>query len=598
MKILSIQALRGPNYWSTDFPKLIQLRIDMGVDITLDQAQWKKIIHVLELAQIEIPNLNEIDIEEKTVISIAAIALAVQKIANKDLDLTYFEWKKTAIPHTYNIVFQYAYEQAGKQAAKSAVHLLQKITTNQAFDLDAESINIRALLFEETPKAKLLHLLKELANRPDIPVISKSSLGPWQLGHGKKGIQLDEDKLPESVAQLFTEVENGSIPIFSITGSNGKTTTTRLVAHILKSAGYKPGYTTSDGIYIDGQIIDKGDTTGPASAELTLRNTSIDVAVLETARGGIVRAGLGFNHCNISIVTNVQEDHLGISDINTMDELARIKSVIINATYSLGNTVLNADNTYTIAMGKTAKCLVNWFAMSANNLEIKNAINQKQTVAYIENHCIVIETPNQKLNIANLDDVPITFNGTLKFMTQNALAAVLAVYLFGLNKTVIANGLKTFLPSPELTPGRMNIYDFPHCKLLVDFAHNPDGFLGIQDFMKPIQASKKIGIIVGTGDRRPEDVIALGKISAQMFDHILIHQVKFLRGKTAEELIDQLTTGIKDGNTNTTWERVPDEIEPLKYALSIAPKDSYIVALSDVLHNPIELVDKYKRETF
>lgn len=598
MKILSIQALRGPNYWSADFPKLIQLRIEMGVDITLDEIQWKSITHILELAQIEIPNLNAIAIEEKTVISIAAIALAVQKIANKDLNLTYFEWKKTALPHTYNIVFQYAYEQAGKQAGKTAVHLLQKITTNQAFDLDAESIDIRALLLNETPTAKLQHLLNELAIHPDIPVISKSSLGPWQLGHGKKGIELDEDKLPESIVQLFTEEDSGNIPIFSITGSNGKTTTTRLVAHLLRSAGYKPGYTTSDGIYIDGQMIDKGDTTGPASAELTLRNTSIDVAVLETARGGIVRAGLGFSHCDISIVTNIQQDHLGISDINTMDELARVKSVIVNATYANGNTILNAENPYTVAMGKTAKCLVNWFAMSATNTEIKNAIKQKQTVAYIENHCIVIETPNQKLTISNLVDVPITFNGTLEFMTQNALAAVLAVYLFGLNEKTIAKGLKTFLPSPEHTPGRMNIYDFPHCKVLVDFAHNPDGFLGIRDFMKPIKASKKIGIIVGTGDRRPEDVIELGKISAQMFDHILIHQVKFLRGKTAEELINQLTTGIKDGNTNTTWERVPDEIEPLKYALSIAPTNSYIVALSDVLHNPIELVDKYKRETF
>ncbi len=596
MKILSIQALRGPNYWSSEIPKVIQLRIDMGEDMRIQDSQWKTLSIIIDSDDRDLSASSVKDKEEQLVATIGKMALALQQMAHHDLKLTFMDWKATAEPHIYNIVFQYAYEQAGKQAAKSVTQIVSQILSGDNFNLELEAKKIGTILSSEMPSPQLRHLLDEAAKLQNLPSIAPSSIGNWQLGYGKHGIDLNPEKLPERLSQIISEDKGGPIPIIAVTGSNGKTTTTRLIAHILKTAGYAPGFTTSDGVYIGDKLIDEGDTTGPLSAELTLRNKTIDVAVLETARGGIVRAGLGFNLCNISVVTNVQEDHLGISDINTMDELARVKSVIVNATPPNGHTILNAENAYTVAMGSTAKCNTNWFSLNASNSIIQEAILQKRQVAYVENHSIMIHTPDEKITVANLADVPITFNGTLEFMSRNALAAVLAAHIFGIDKATIARGLRTFLPSPEQTPGRMNIYEFPHCKVLVDFAHNPDGFIGIRDFMKPITAAKKIGIIVGTGDRRPEDVIALGKISAQMFDHILIHQVKFLRGKSAEELIHQLTTGIKSENPTITWERVPDEIEPLGYALSIAPSGSFIVALSDVLDKPIELVKKYKSE--
>jgi cyanophycin synthetase len=568
----------------------------MDGNMRIQDTQWETLSKVAGSNFGDLSASSAKDNEEKIVATIGKMALTLQQIAHHDLNLTFLDWKATTQPQTYNIIFQYAYEQSGKQAAKSATQIVSQILAGEKFYFETEANKIGSILSSELPSPQLRHLLDEAAKRQNIPVIAPSSLGNWQLGHGKHGIDLNLQKLPEHLSQIFPEDKSALIPIIAVTGSNGKTTTTRLIAHILKTAGYAPGFTTSDGVYIGDKLIDEGDTTGPLSAELALRNKTINAAVLETARGGIVRAGLGFNQCNISVVTNVQEDHLGISDINNMDELARVKSVIVNATDPNGHTILNAENPYTVAIGNTAKCHTNWFAINPSNAVIQEAILQKRQVAYVENHSIIIHTTDEKNTVANLADVPISFNGTLEFMTQNALAAVLAAHIFGINKDTIARGLKTFLPSPEQTPGRMNIYEFPHCKVLVDFAHNPVGFIGIRNFMKPITASKKIGIIVGTGDRRPEDVVALGRISAQMFDHILIHQVKFLRGKSAEELIKQLVSGINSENPNVTWERVPDEIEPLGYALSIAPKDSFIVALSDVLNKPIELVNKYKAQ--
>jgi cyanophycin synthetase len=180
-------------------------------------------------------------------------------------------------------------------------------------------------------------------------------------------------------------------------------------------------------------------------------------------------------------------------------------------------------------------------------------------------------------------------------MTQNALAAMLACLQFGIDPTVIVKGVSSFFPGEAQTPGRMNIYKFKHCQVMVDFAHNPEGFIGIAAFMKNVNASYKIGIIVGTGDRKDEDVKLLGKISASMFDHVLIHQVKFLRGQTAERLVSLLVDGMKEEKPDISWQRVPDEAEPLLFALQlIKQENSMIVALSDVLNEPAALIKQYQ----
>jgi cyanophycin synthetase len=418
---------------------------------------------------------------------------------------------------------------------------------------------------------------------------------PLHIGYGIYGKDITPAAYQSTLKQLsilFKDKTKVCIPIIAITGSNGKTTTTRLIAHILQVASYQVGFTTSDGIYVQEEMIDKGDTTGPFSAKMVLRNPNVNVAVLETARGGIVRAGLGFKQCDLAVVTNVQNDHLGISDIETMEALAKVKEVIVQAVKSGGAAILNADNPYTLQMGLDAKCKVAWFTTDVKNPAL---INLQDDYLYVEFEKVYFKKGNEAIYIMDVNDIPITFKGTLGFMTQNALAAMLACLQFGIDQTVIVKGVSSFFPGEAQTPGRMNIYKFKHCQVMVDFAHNAEGFIGIAAFMKNVNASYKIGIIVGTGDRKDEDVKLLGKISASMFDHVLIHQVKFLRGQTAERLVSLLVDGMKEEKPDISWQRVPDEAEPLLFALQlIKQENSMIVALSDVLNEPAALIKQYQ----
>lgn len=593
MKIVSIQALRGPNYWSHAYPKLIQVKLDFtGTPTPSNETLTNLYLHW----QTDLPGSYQVlgnHAVEALVQTVAQLALALQNAAGSHVQ--YSAFKPTKYTGAYNLVFEYAYEEIGKQAAKSAVSIIQAALTNTAIDLAKEVATLKQLREQEQPKPELLQLI-DAAKANGIPVIQADGDKPIQLGYGKNGIELIETTATYNINELFPNGHDGRIPIIGITGSNGKTTTTRLIAHLIKESGYVVGFTTSDGIYINQKMVDEGDTTGPMSAEIVLRSKLVDVAVLETARGGIVRAGLGFDQCDIGVITNVQDDHLGISDIETLEDLSRVKEVIANAVKTDGYAVLNADNAYTVNIGKRALCKVAWFSTDASNVVLLNAIQQGHPVAYIQHEAVILNMNGNMIKVAPLTDVPITFAGKLGFMVQNTLGAVLAASLFGVKAEVIATGLKSFIPSAEQTPGRMNIFKVKNCNVLVDFAHNPDGFAGIRDFMQTIQSPYKIGIIVGTGDRKEEDVRELGKLSAQMFDHILIHQVKFLRGKTAEALVALLVEGILSHNPQATWERVPDEVEPLGYALSIAKDESYIVALSDVLVKPTQLIEQYQQE--
>jgi cyanophycin synthetase len=419
---------------------------------------------------------------------------------------------------------------------------------------------------------------------------------PFQFGYGKNSVNIDPENLPKTIESLFPENKNSRVPIIAISGSNGKTTSTRLIAHILKTAGHCVGYTTSDGIYIDGEMLDDGDTTGPSSAQIILRNKSIDVAVLETARGGIVRAGLGFDQCDLALLTNVQGDHLGISDIDTIEELSQVKAVITKALKPDGTAILNADNENTIAIGEKTDNKVAWFSLYPKNPLILNGINKGIPVAYVEDQILFLQAGQTKNKIASLSEIPITFNGSLKFMTQNAMGAALSAFLFGIDTETIGKALSTFFPSQEQTPGRMNLFEVKGKTVLIDFAHNPDGFEGVRDYLATVKSPMKIGIIVGTGDRLESDLIRNGEIAAEMFDHIIIQQTKFLRGRTAESIIDNLTQGILTVNPNAQWERIDDDIEALGYALSFAPNGSIITALSNVLNKPFELIKQYQNE--
>ena len=404
--------------------------------------------------------------------------------------------------------------------------------------------------------------------------------------------------LPRNVAapvidMLYPPGKTCRIPIIAITGTNGKTTTTRLISHIVKNNGYRVGFTTSDGIYVQNSMITKGDTTGPLSAEFILKDPTVEFAVLETARGGILRSGLGFGRCDVAVVTNVQEDHLGLSDIHTVKDMANVKSVVVKSVKRDGYAVLNADNEYCVGMAKAAECNIAYFSIREDNPVVIEHCKQGGIAAIYENGFITIKKGEWKFRVEKVSNIPLTFGGKVSFMIYNALAATLSSYVYGFDIETIKMSLETFIPSSAQTPGRMNIFDFREYKVLIDFAHNPDGFNGIKEFLSGVDSSYKIGIITGTGDRRDSDIREMGKISAEMFDHIIIRQDKFLRGREADDIVRLLVEGIKQVDKNKSFEYVPKEIEALKHALSLARPGAYVVALSDVIDNAIELVQSY-----
>ncbi len=404
--------------------------------------------------------------------------------------------------------------------------------------------------------------------------------------------------LPRNVAapvidMLYPTGKSCRIPIIAITGTNGKTTTTRLIAHIVKNNGYRVGYTTSDGIYVQNSMLTKGDTTGPVSAEFILKDPTVEFAVLETARGGILRSGLGFGKCDVAVVTNIQEDHMGLSDINTLKDMANVKGVVARSVKRDGYVVLNADNEHCVSISKTVDCKIAYFSINENNPVIIEHCKKGGIAAIYENGYITIKKGDWKFRVDKASHIPLTFGGKVTFMIYNVLAATLASYVYGFTIEDIKINLETFIPSAAQTPGRMNIFDFKEYKVLIDFAHNPDGFKGIKEFLSTIDSPYKIGIITGTGDRRDDDIRDMGRISAQMFDHIIIRQDKFLRGRQAEDIVKLLVEGIKDANPNQSYEYIPKEVEALKHALSMAKPGTFITALSDVIDNAIDVVQSY-----
>ncbi len=398
------------------------------------------------------------------------------------------------------------------------------------------------------------------------------------------------------IDMLYPPGATSRIPIVAITGTNGKTTTTRLIAHMVKMMGHKVGYTTSDGIYIQNHMVDKGDCTGPVSAEFVLKDPTIDFAVLETARGGLLRAGLGFHNCDIAIVTNIAPDHLGIRGINTVEQMARLKGVLPETVLPDGYAILNADDELVYNMRKNINCNLALFSMDEENKHIKRHAASNGLYAIYENGFITICRGSWKMRVVKTVNVPLTYGGKASFMIQNVLPAVLTGYIQGFDLRDIKMTLESFIPSPSQTPGRLNLFKFKNFDVLLDYAHNAAGMQALFKFIENLDGSPKVGIIAGIGDRRKEDNEAMGKLAAEMFDEIIIRQDKHLRGKTEEELIEMLMNGIKQYDPEKKVSIFKSEEEAITFAIQNAKPGSLITMCSDVVPDALSLVMKFKEK--
>ncbi|RYD53655.1 MAG: cyanophycin synthetase [Sphingobacteriales bacterium] len=405
--------------------------------------------------------------------------------------------------------------------------------------------------------------------------------------------------LPRNVAgpvidMLFPPGTSARIPIIAVAGTNGKTTTTRLTAHIMRQTGKTVGYTTTDGVYIGNEMMVKGDCTGPKSAEFVLKDPTVEIAVLESARGGILRAGLGYHNCDIAIVTNVAPDHLGLGGIDTLTKLARVKAVVPNTVFSNGHAILNADDDLVYAMRNELDCHIVLFSTDPESPRIKRHTAKGRLAGVYENGYITILKDNWKIRVERAANIPITFNGAAMFNIYNTLGAVLAAYVSQVPLDTIRGGLQTFVPSAAQTPGRMNMFHFRDFTVMLDYAHNTHGMKAIGGFLQHVPATQKIGIIAGVGDRRDEDTIDLGEESAKTFDEIIIRQDKNTRGRPAEEIVELLKTGIAKVKPNMPVKVILKESDAIDYALQNAKVGSFITVISDVIPDALEQVKAYK----
>jgi cyanophycin synthetase len=398
------------------------------------------------------------------------------------------------------------------------------------------------------------------------------------------------------VDMLYPPGKSSRIPIIAVTGTNGKTTTTRLIAHMVKTMGYKVGFTTTDGIYIQNRMLERGDCTGPKSAEFVLRDPTVDFAVLECARGGILRAGLGFHNCDIGIVTNIAEDHLGLKDINTIEDMARVKAVVPESVLPDGYAILNADDDLVFNMSKSLECKICFFSLDATNPRILKHCEDGGLAAVVEDGYITICKGTWKIRVDKVVNIPLTFSGKAIFMIQNILPAVLAGFVRNFKIEDMRIALETFIPSPTQTPGRMNLFQFKNFQVMVDYAHNSAGFAAIGKFLEKITAKPKVGIIAGVGDRRDSDIISLGKLAANMFDEIIIRQDKNLRGRTDQEIIDFMLQGVHSVDKNKKVKVIPTESEAIAFAIKNAKKGSFITICSDVVPDALDAIMKFKEE--
>jgi len=395
---------------------------------------------------------------------------------------------------------------------------------------------------------------------------------------------------------LFPAGQKSRIPIIAVTGTNGKTTTTRLISHIMKGAGRKVGYTTTDGVYINDERIMKGDCGGPKSAQVVLKDPAVDTAVLECARGGILRQGLGFDYCDVAVVTNVASDHLGMKGINTLEQMASLKSVVPESVHPSGYAVLNADDERVYSMRTRVRCNVVLFSLDAESPRVKSHQKVGGISVVLNDQHIIIWDGKSAHAVEHVDNIPLSFNGQAGFMIENILAAVGAAYTQNVAPAEIGKMLLSFVPSPENTPGRMNHFRFPNYDILVDYAHNPAGLRAVQHYLKRLPYHFKIGIVCGLGDRRDEDSIELGRIAAETFDQVIIREDTDLRGKAAGEATEIIEKGIASSSFNPEVVAIANEKDALQFAMENALPGTLIMHCVENIDDVISMLRKMEGE--
>jgi cyanophycin synthetase len=388
------------------------------------------------------------------------------------------------------------------------------------------------------------------------------------------------------VDMLFPPGSTSRVPIVAVTGTNGKTTTVRMISHIMKTAARRVGMTTTDGIYIDGTQILAGDMSGPQSAQMVLKNPTIDYAVLETARGGILRSGLGFDRCDIAVVTNITADHLGLGGVETLDDLARVKSVVPQAVFRDGKSILNADNEYTVDMARTARGEIIFFSMSEDAPALREHVRQRGRAVVLRptrhGEMITIIEHRRETSLILASEIPATFGGRLRVNIANAMAAAAAAVGGDVQLEYIRQGLRSFQSSYHQTPGRFNFLDVDGRRVVMDYCHNVAGLESMADFIQRLGAARAVGMISMPGDRQDNAIKAFGALAAKTFDSLVIREDVNRRGRADGEIAELLrSVAVENGLPDNDVHIVLEEIAAVNQAIELAERDDLVVLMVD-----------------
>lgn len=398
------------------------------------------------------------------------------------------------------------------------------------------------------------------------------------------------------VNMLFPPGSKHAIPIVSVTGTNGKTTTTRLIAHILSANGKSVGMTSTDGVVINNNMIFKGDYSGPEGARIVLTDPTVDHAVIEVARGGILRRGLGFKEADVGVLMNITSDHLGMEGVNTLEELARVKSTVTESVKKTGYAVFNADDPLVLSCIEKTQASSILFSLNPDNEAIQDNLEKGNMNVIYEDEMIFIQQGLQKISIVNSKEVPITFEGKALFNIQNAMAAVAATKALGMDEIQIKNALMSFYPSVEQSAGRMNMIDMGDFMVLIDYGHNPGAILATGEFVKSLAPGRIIRLSAASGNRREVDILDFAASIAKYSDHVVLCDSD-PRGRELGATPELVRCGLLDnGFEEHEITLVLDEREAALTCLQMAQKGDLVVLQVDDIEQIVKDVLDYKNK--
>jgi cyanophycin synthetase len=382
----------------------------------------------------------------------------------------------------------------------------------------------------------------------------------------ERGLEVGRRSVPGHILRRIREADTTPpewltddrrrVPLISISGTNGKSTTTRMIAHILHAAGRRVGITTTEGVYVDGRTIEEGDLTGPYGAHSVLERDDVDVAVLETARGGIVLRGLGYQSNDASVLTNVSADHLDLHGLHTLPELAEVKSVICRVTRASGTVVLNAEDSLVAAVARRVEARVVLFSLRPGHPRVGRHVARGGGAMVLEDGWITELEGARRWRIIEAVDAPVTVGGLARHNVANALAAAAGARAMGATREEVADGLRDFRPTSEQMPGRLNLYRLGRRLVVVDYAHNEAGLQSLFDVAEALvgppghrHAGATVSAIIGAAGDRPDDVLrAIGRIAGTRADEVAIRiGPRYLRGRTVGSLTGLLLAGLREG---------------------------------------------------